>query len=129
MIPSHTAYVRAESVSHALELLRSAAGDGSLLAGGHSIIPMMKVRMAEPGLLVDIAHIAGLDGISETATGLLFGATTRHAEIARSALVAAKLPVMAEAASVIADPLVRNRGTIGDRSPMPTPRQIGRVYC
>ena len=112
MYPANTTYHRAGSVSEAVQLL--AANEGAkVLAGGHSLIPMMKLRLAAPAALVDIGHIAALRGITGGGDGLTIGALTTFAEIASSDLVKQHAPVLAEATGVVGDPAVRNRGTIG----------------
>ena len=113
MIPAATEYVRARSIEEAVRELREKGSEARLLAGGHSLIPMMKLRMAAPQWLVDISAIAELQGVSVQGGELRLGATTTHAVIEHDATVAESLPLMAEIARCIADPLVRNRGTIG----------------
>ena len=111
MYPANTTYHRASSIAEALQLLASNEG-AKVLAGGHSLIPAMKLRLAAPAALVDIGHIEALKGI--TANGALsIGALTTFAEIASSDLVKQHAPVLAEATGVVGDPAVRNRGTIG----------------
>lgn len=110
MIPSSFSYTKANSVEDALAALSS---ESKLLAGGHSLIPAMKLRLNQPGKLIDIGQIPSLKGISETDGHLLIGACTTHSEIARSSLVQDKCPVLAQAADMIGDIQVRNRGTIG----------------
>lgn len=112
MFPSQFTYHRAASVAEAVALLSGNEG-AKLLAGGHSLLPMMKLRVASPPTLVDIGHIAELKGVSADGDGVSIGALTTHAEIAGSALVRERAPVLAEAASRVGDPAVRNRGTIG----------------
>ena len=112
MYPANTNYHRAGSVAEAVQLL--AANEGAkVLAGGHSLIPAMKLRLAAPQALVDIGHIAALKGISLEGGTLVIGALTTFATTASSDLVQAHAPVLAEAAGVVGDPAVRNRGTIG----------------
>lgn len=113
MIPSTFEYQRATSVDDALARLRAANGAGKLIAGGHSLIPLMKLRLSAPQVLIDIARVPELSGIREAAGGLEIGASTVHADIAASALVREQCPALAEAAAAIGDPQVRNRGTIG----------------
>lgn len=113
-IPAAFEYERATSVEHALELLRSHGQEARLLAGGHSLLPMMKLRLAAPELLIDIDPLAGeLGYIREAASEVCIGAMTRHREILESTLIAARLAVFTDAEQLIADPVVRNRGTIG----------------
>lgn len=112
MFPSQFTYHRAASVAEAVELLNGIEG-AKLLAGGHSLLPMMKLRVASPPTLVDIGSIAEIKGVSADGDGVTIGALTTHAEIAGSALVQERAPVLAEAASRVGDPAVRNRGTIG----------------
>ncbi len=112
MFPANTNYHRAGSVDEAVQLL--AANEGAkVLAGGHSLIPAMKLRLAAPQALVDIGHIDALRGISLEGGSLVIGALTTFAAVASSDLVQAHAPVLAEAAGVVGDPAVRNRGTIG----------------
>ena len=112
MYPSQTTYHRASSVSEAVELLANNEG-AKVLAGGHSLIPLMKLRIAAPAVLVDIGRIEALKGIAAGGDGLSIGALTTYAEIASSGLVQEHTPLLAEAAGMVGDPAVRNRGTIG----------------
>ena len=93
--------------------LKAANGAGKLLAGGHSLIPLMKLRLSEPETLIDIARIPGLSGIREKGGQIEIGATTTHHEVSASTLLHDKCPVLAECAGEIGDPQVRNRGTLG----------------
>jgi aerobic carbon-monoxide dehydrogenase medium subunit len=112
VIPSAFDYQRASSIDDALA--RLAGADGSkLLAGGHSLLPLMKLRMSEPSVLIDIARIPGLAGIRETGGVIEIGAATTHADVAASDLLKRLCPVVPETAADIGDPQVRNRGTIG----------------
>ena len=113
MIPAPFDYVAAESAAHAIELLSQHGDDAKVLAGGHSLLPMMKLRLAAPELLIDIARVADLAGISVDGDELVIGATTRHADLAASELVRADAPLLAHAASLVGDPQIRHRGTIG----------------
>jgi carbon-monoxide dehydrogenase medium subunit len=110
VIPEAFAYRRAGSVEEALGLL---ADGGVPLAGGHSLIPALKLRLSEPATLVDIARIPGLAGIRVEEGALVIGATTRHHDVAVSADVATHALVLAEAAATVGDQMVRNRGTLG----------------
>ena len=109
MIPPPFDYVAPDSVDDAIQALVQGDEDAKLLAGGHSLIPLMKMRFAAPSLLVDLRKIDGIRGIEPTDSGHRIGAMTTHAEISQ----AAELGVAAEAAGKIADQQVRNRGTIG----------------
>ena len=113
MIPASFDYEVAESTAHALELLAEYGEDAKLLAGGHSLLPMMKVRLAQPAVLIDIARVSGLSGIRVEGDELVIGATTRHAEVASSQLLRAEAPILAHAAAQVGDPQIRHRGTIG----------------
>jgi len=113
VIPTAFDYQRASSLDDALEKLHAAGGDGKLLAGGHSLIPLMKLRLSEPKLLIDIGRIPGLSGIREKDGRIEIGAGTTHAEVAASTLLREKCPMVADAAAEIGDPQVRNRGTLG----------------
>jgi carbon-monoxide dehydrogenase medium subunit len=112
MIPAPFEYERASSPEHALELL-SSGRDAKLLAGGHSLLPLMKLRFARPELLVDIARLQELAGVREHDGGLAIGALTRHHDLASNELVAARCGVLAKTAAGVGDPQVRHRGTIG----------------
>jgi len=113
VIPAPFDYVAADSGPHAIELLATHGDDAKVLAGGHSLLPMMKLRLAAPAVLIDIGRAAGLAGIVVDGEELVIGATTRHADLASSALVRADAPLLAHAASLVGDPQIRHRGTIG----------------
>jgi len=113
MFPASFEYFAARSVEEAIELLTKHGEDAKLLAGGHSLIPAMKLRLAAPRYLIDIGQVPGLSGVNVDGETLAIGALTVHADIASSDLVRQWLPGLAEAASVIGDVQVRNRGTIG----------------
>src|SRR5215467_4793150 len=112
MFASSFDYYRAKSVAEAGELLRKNPG-AKLLAGGHSLIPLLKLRLASPAALIDIGRIAELRGISANSGVVRIGALTTHAELAASPVIRDACPALAEAAKMIGDPAVRNRGTIG----------------
>ena len=112
MIPAPFEYARAESVDHAIELLGSSE-DAKILAGGHSLLPLMKVRFAQPSLLVDIGRIGDLSYVREDDDVIAIGALTRHQDVANSELLQASCPIVADAAGQIGDPQVRHMGTIG----------------
>lgn len=112
MIPNTFTYERAESLAHAMALLQGDA-QAKLLAGGHSLIPLMKMRLTTPSKLVDISGLADLQGIKMDAHSVVVGALTTHRQVATSDIVQTKLPALTEAASVIGDLQVRNRGTVG----------------
>ena len=105
-------YIKVNSVSEAIQLLGNNEG-AKLIAGGHSLLPMMKLRLAQPDMLVDIAGIEELRGVSVENGTLRIGALTTHAEIAESHIVKDNAGILWEAAYGIGDPQVRNRGTIG----------------
>jgi carbon-monoxide dehydrogenase medium subunit len=113
MFPASFGYHAARSVEEALELLAKYGEDGKILAGGHSLIPAMKLRLAAPSYLIDIGPVPGLRGVRIDGEDLVVGALTVHADIAASELVRQRMPGLAQAASVIGDVQVRNRGTIG----------------
>jgi aerobic carbon-monoxide dehydrogenase medium subunit len=113
LISSAFEYQRATSIDDAVAKLQAANGSGKLIAGGHSLVPLMKLRLSEPQVLIDIARIPGLSGIREASGGLEIGAGTVHSDIASSPLVREQCPALADAAAAIGDPQVRNRGTIG----------------
>src|ERR1700744_4587225 len=104
MIPASFDYEVAESPAHALSRLAEHGEDAKLLAGGHSLLPMMKVRLAQPAVLIDIARVPGLSGITLEGDEVVIGATTRHAEVAGSELLRAEAPILAYAAGQVGDP-------------------------
>jgi len=110
-VPSHVEYERAASVEHALALL--SRPDTRVVAGGHSIIPMMKLRLAQPGVLVDINGLAELAYIRLGAGELRIGALARHADLLDSAVAGQHFPIFHDAERVVADPIVRLWGTVG----------------
>ena len=110
MIPTAFEYQRATSVDDAIAKLKAG---GKILAGGHSLVPLMKLRLSEPGMLIDIARIPGLAGVRENGGTIEIGAATVHHDVATSQLLRDKSPFVAEAASDIGDQQVRNRGTLG----------------
>ena len=113
MIPTAFEYQRATSLDDALKKIAAGGGAAKILAGGHSLIPAMKLRLAAPGTLVDIARIPELAGIRENGGKIEIGAATTHHVVATSALLKDTCPVISDAAATIGDPQVRNRGTIG----------------
>ncbi|MCT8974697.1 FAD binding domain-containing protein [Microbaculum marinisediminis] len=113
MIPGAFDYHRPSTVAEALSLLAEAGEDGRVLAGGHSLIPMMKLRMAVPETLIDLRHIGELKGIDEADGTLTIRAMTTQAEVIDSGLLAEYCPILRETALQIADPQIRNLGTIG----------------
>jgi len=106
-------YSRATSLDDALAKLQASNGDGKFIAGGHSLVPLMKLRLSEPKTLIDIARIPGLAGIRKKDDKIEIGAGTVHHDVATSALLRDACPVLAECAADIGDPQVRNRGTLG----------------
>lgn len=113
MKPSPFGYRLAESLQHALELHSESAGDAIWLAGGHSVVPSLALRLQAPAVLVDISRLPELSGITFDHCGLRIGALTRHAEILSHPLVASHAPMLAEAARFVAHPAIRNRATFG----------------
>lgn len=111
MLSARFEYHRPTSVDEALQLL-STLDDAKVLAGGQSLIPLMKFRLATPAHLVDINHVAGLDGIVEEGGVLRIGALVRHNAVAASGSISARHPLLAAAATQVADPIVRNLGTV-----------------
>ncbi|MET0127088.1 MAG: xanthine dehydrogenase family protein subunit M [Solirubrobacterales bacterium] len=111
--PAPFEYERATSVDGAIEALQRGGPEARIIAGGHSLLPMMKLRLANPEHLVDINEIAELAYIREADGEIRIGALTRHVDLQRSELLAERLPLFRDAEDVIADPVVRNRGTIG----------------
>ena len=112
-VPAPFVYERATSVQDALALLAKHGPDARLVAGGHSLLPMMKLRFADPAALIDINSIDGLDQISVADGIMTIGAMVTHAQLLASDVVAQHFPMLTEAERVIADPVVRNKGTVG----------------
>ena len=113
MIPTPFEYARATSLDDALAKLKAANGSGKLIAGGHSLVPLMKLRLSEPQVLIDISRLPDLAGISERDGKIVIGAGTVHHDIATSSVIQKLCPVVSEAAAAIGDLQVRNRGTLG----------------
>ena len=113
MIPAAFDYHRADTLDEALKLLKKHGDDAKVLSGGMSLLPMLKLRLASFAHLVDINRVPGLDYIKEEKGTLRIGAMTRQAALERSDVIKSKYPILADAVPLIADPLVRNRGTIG----------------
>ena len=113
MIPANFEYAAPSSLEEAISLLHQYGDEAKILSGGHSLIPMMKLRFAEPEYLIDINNIPGLAYIKEEGAILKIGALTREAELEHSELVQSKYPIFMDATKLIADPQVRNMGTIG----------------
>lgn len=113
MIPAPFEYHRPGSVEEALALLGEHGEDAKLLAGGHSLLPLMKLRLAAPSALIDIGRLGDLSYIREDGDRIAIGALTRHTEVEHSELLRTDVPLLAHAASQVGDPQVRHRGTIG----------------
>jgi aerobic carbon-monoxide dehydrogenase medium subunit len=112
-VPAYVEYEKATSVEHALALLTRFGPEARILAGGHSLIPMMKLRLAQPETLVDINGLSELSFIREADNELRIGALTRHAQLLESAVAGGHFAILHDAERVIADPIVRNWGTVG----------------
>ncbi len=113
MIPAAFEYYRPKDISEVFDLLEQFGDDAKLLSGGHSLVPTMKVRMAQPGHLIALDGIASLKGVSVETDHLRVGAFTTHWQVESSPVIRSVIPVLSEVASMIADPMVRNRGTMG----------------
>ena len=113
MIPPRFEYHAPKSIGEAIKLLTDLGDSAKLLAGGHSLLPMMKLRFAAPEHLIDINRIPELRGVREENGQVIIGAMTVENEVINSPIIQAKLPLLSDAAKLIADPQVRNRGTIG----------------
>jgi len=113
MYPAQFEYHKASTVKEALDLLGKYKDEAKLLAGGHSLLPAMKLRLAQPKHLIDIGKVSGLSGVKEEGGTLVIGAMTTHYAIESSALLKSKCPLLPEVAGHIGDPMVRNMGTIG----------------
>jgi carbon-monoxide dehydrogenase medium subunit len=112
MIPAQFDYVRPASLDEALRILTDREGEAKLLAGGYSLIPLLKLRLAQPGLLVDLRDVGGLDGIVETDDELRIGARATHRQIHEHPIIE-RYPLLHDVSGGIGDPQVRNWGTIG----------------
>jgi carbon-monoxide dehydrogenase medium subunit len=128
-VPAPFDYVRATSVDNALELLERHGPESRVIAGGHSLLPMMKLRLARPEWLIDINDVAELRHITEEPDQLRVGALTRHAALLDSAIVGRLFPIVHDAEKVIADPVVRNRGTIGGSLGQADPAEDLTTVC
>ena len=113
MIPAAFDYKRASSAAEAISLVGEYGDDAKFLAGGHSLLPLMKLRLAQPAVLIDIARIKDLSYIRDEGNYIAIGALTRHMDVEKSPIVLQHAPLLANAASHVGDPQVRHRGTIG----------------
>jgi carbon-monoxide dehydrogenase medium subunit len=113
MIPAKFDYRRADSADDAIALLDQYGDDAKLLAGGHSLLPLMKLRLASPAVLIDIGRLRELSYVRDAGDHIAIGALTRHRDVETSELLRAEVPLLAHAASQVGDPQVRHRGTIG----------------
>lgn len=113
MIPAAFDYVRADSADAALAALAEHGDEAKLLAGGHSLIPLMKLRLAVPAVVVDIGRLDELSYVRDEGSEIAIGALTRHRDLETSALLHEHLPLLAHATAQVGDPQVRHRGTIG----------------
>ena len=113
MIPASFDYKRASSAAEAIALVGEYGDEAKFLAGGHSLLPLMKLRLAQPAVLADIARITDLSYIRDAGDHIAIGALTRHMDVEKSPIVLQHAPLLANAASHVGDPQVRHRGTIG----------------
>jgi carbon-monoxide dehydrogenase medium subunit len=113
MYPAQFDYVAPTTLDEAIKLLADSGGEAKILAGGHSLLPAMKLRLAQPGTLIDLRKVPGLDEIKVDGSGVTIGAMVTHAQIASSPEIARALPLLQHACSVVGDLQVRNRGTLG----------------
>jgi len=113
MIPGQFEYVRPADLTEALRILKDREGEAKLLSGGYSLLPLIKLRLAQPALLVDLRDVTGLDAISETDDDLRIGARATHRQVHEAAVVRDHYPLLRDVTAVIGDPQVRNWGTIG----------------
>lgn len=113
MIPAPFRHVRVASVEEAIAVLAEHGDEARLLAGGHSLLPLMKLRLATPGVLVDVGDLAALRFVRTEGDEVVIGALSRHRDLERSPVLAQHLPVLAHVAGLVGDPQVRNRGTVG----------------
>ncbi|HEY9228994.1 MAG TPA: FAD binding domain-containing protein, partial [Gemmatimonadaceae bacterium] len=113
MYPASFDYTAPTTIDETLALLAHYGDEAKLLAGGHSLLPLLKLRFSTPSHVVDLRRIPGLAGVRRDGNAIVVGAMTTHATVASSPIINASLPILSEAASQIGDPQVRNRGTIG----------------
>ena len=113
MIPGQFDYVRPADLAETLRILKDREGDAKLLSGGYSLLPLIKLRLAQPALLVDLRDVSGLDGIAENDDYLSIGAKATHRQIHEAAVIRDRYPLVHDVTAVIGDPQVRNWGTIG----------------
>jgi len=113
MIPAAFDYKRASSAQEAIALIGQYGDEAKFLAGGHSLIPLMKLRLAQPTVLVDIGRVKDLSYVKDAGDHIAIGALTRHMDVEKSPVLAQHVPLLAHAASHVGDAQVRHRGTIG----------------
>jgi aerobic carbon-monoxide dehydrogenase medium subunit len=113
LIPASFTYTRAGSVEEALDLAAEHGDEAKFLAGGHSLLPLMKLRLAMPEVLIDLGRVPGLSSIEDRGDHVAIGALTRHRDVETSGLLAREVPLLAHAAGQVGDPQIRHRGTIG----------------
>jgi carbon-monoxide dehydrogenase medium subunit len=113
MIPAPFDYKRASSAAEAISLVTEYGDEAKFLAGGHSLLPLMKLRLAQPSVLVDIGRLSDLSYVRDAGDHIAIGAMTRHMDVEKSPILAQHVPLLAHAASHVGDPQVRHRGTIG----------------
>jgi len=113
VIPPSFTYMRASSVDEALDLAAEHGEDAKYLAGGHSLLPLMKLRFAAPTVLIDLGRLSELSYVRDEGTHVAIGALTRHHDVASSLLLLADIPLLARTAEAVGDPQIRHRGTIG----------------
>ena len=113
MIPSSFTYQRARSAEEAIDLAAEYGEDAKYLAGGHSLLPLMKLRLAAPEVIIDLGALRDLSFIIDLGSAIAIGALTRHHDVEHSGLLASELPLLAHAAGQVGDPQIRHRGTIG----------------
>jgi carbon-monoxide dehydrogenase medium subunit len=113
MIPAAFDYLRVSSVDEAIAALTEYGEDAKLLAGGHSLLPMMKLRLAVPSVLIDVGRIGAASGIAVDGDEVVIGALTRHCDVVSSPVLRAEAPLLALTAAYVGDPQIRNRGTVG----------------
>ena len=113
MIPAPFDYKRASSAAEAISLISEYGEDAKFLAGGHSLLPLMKLRLASPAVLIDIARITDLSYIKDAGDHIAIGALTRHHDVEYSSVLKEHVPLLAHAAGFVGDPQIRHRGTIG----------------
>jgi len=128
VIPPRVEYAAPDSVAEAVSVLAEAGEDAKIIAGGQSLLPVLRLRLAYPSLLVDLAKVSELRGVRDAGAEIVIGAITRHADVIGDPLVRAHAGLIAEATATVADPAVRHRGTFGGSLAHADPADSDALY-